>query len=118
MGHAAGRMLVAVLALVALAACASGGGTATTDGQGDVVQFIDIRNEASEAVVVTARVGASPEQQLGFLGPAEGRRFQISTGAAANDELFLRARNPDTGREATATLTLAPGQTLAWAIRF
>jgi hypothetical protein len=72
----------------------------------------------TEPVEVTARVGASPEQRLGLLGPAEFHRFRIDTGAASTGTILLRARNRQTGREATRTLEVAAGQTLEWSIRF
>lgn len=106
-----------VALLVAAAACAS---TPGDDGAaGDtVLQFVDIRNESGEPVLLEARVGASAAQNLGFLEPGGRRRYEIPTGAAATGDLFLRARNPDTGREATTTLQVQPGRVLEWAVTF
>ncbi len=106
--------LVTVLALAVLVGCA-GRETGTSTA---VVQFIDIRNQSGEPVLVTARIDAGQEQQLGFLEPVAFRRFQLPTGAAATGEIVLRARNPQTGREAIERLQVAPGQTLEWVIRF
>ncbi len=111
------RLLAALLALLSLAAGSACSSAPARQGEG-VVQFIDIRNESGEPVVVTARVGASGEQRLGFFEQSSFRRVTISTGAATTGEIFLRARNADTGREAVTTLQAAPGQTLAWTIRF
>ncbi len=83
-----------------------------------VQQHLEIRNEAPESVVVTARVGASPEQQLGVVEPAVSRLFTIETGAASTRDIFLRARNPRTGNEAIETLQVTPGETLNWVVRF
>ena len=112
------KIFIIVIAIVgALAGCASA--PARQGDAGDtVLQFVDIRNDSGEPVTVTARVGASAEQNLGFLGPAESRRFDISTGASSTGTLVLRARNAQTGREATQTLEISPGQTLQWVIRF
>ena len=107
------RAVFAAVVLTVLSGCAG------TPERGDaVLQFVDIRNESGEPVLVTARVSTSPEQQLGFLGPGEFRRFEIPTGANTTGDLFLRARNPQTGREAVETLQVVPGQTLEWRIRF
>ena len=101
----------AVVAGLPMACASAPAGEGTT-----AVQFIDIRNDSPESVVITARVGASEEQRLGLLEPTQFRRFEITTGAATDDMIFLRARNPETGREDTATLQVAPGETLEWSI--
>jgi len=105
---------LAVLALVIGAGCTS---APVREGE-SVVQFLDIRNDTGEPVTVTARVGASPEQRLGFFEPTGFRRVELATGAATTGTIFLRARNPETGREATQTLEVSPGRTLEWTIRF
>jgi hypothetical protein len=114
-----GRLILtraALLAgLVATAACVSTPGGAAGD---TVLQFVDVRNESGEPVTLTARVGASEEQRLGFLEPGGFRRFEIPTGAASTGDLFLRARNPETGREATTTLQVQADRTLEWRIAF
>lgn len=102
------------LSLSWLAACAS---APVREGE-SVLQFLDVRNMSGEPVEVTARVGTSPEQRLGFLGPAEFRRFEIATGASPIGTVFVRARNRDTGREATHTFEVSPGTTPEWMIRF
>lgn len=100
--------LANVLPLIAalLAGCSS---APVREGDGDtsVVQFIDVRNQTGEPVTVTARVGANPELRLGFMEPAAFRRFEIPTGAASDGTVFLRALNPQTGREATQRLQLS-----------
>lgn len=116
-----GRQIVARAALLAVlvasAACASTPGGDDAAGE-TVLQFVDIRNESGEPVTLTARVGASEEQRLGFLEPGGSRRFEIPTGAASTGDLFLRARNPETGREATTTLQVQADRTLEWRIGF
>jgi hypothetical protein len=97
-----------------------GTGQAQQEGQdeGAVVQFIDIENATSDQVFVTARVGNSAEQRLGFLEPGVRRRYTISTGASPTGEIFLRARDPERGMESTQTLSVSPGETLQWVISF
>jgi hypothetical protein len=115
-----GRQLVSGAALFAvLAAAAACASAPVGEGAGGdtVLQFVDIRNESGEPVQLTARVGASEEQRLGFLEPGGYRRFEIPTGAASTGNLFLRARNPQTGREATTTLQVDAARTLEWRIR-
>ncbi|MFN2433664.1 MAG: hypothetical protein ABR599_12785 [Gemmatimonadota bacterium] len=105
-------ILPILLTVASLAACSGsaprdGDGTAAGDEAANrdapVLVWLDVRNESGSPVVLTARVGASPEQQLGFLGPGEYRRYRLPTGAAVTDDLVVRARGED-GREATTTL--------------
>jgi hypothetical protein len=109
-------LLIAALVVV-LVGCASSGGAGGAENT-TVLQWIDITNQTTEPVVVTARVGAGPEQPLGFFGPAEYRRVKIDTSAASMDEIFLDARNDRTGNHATNRLRVTPGQTLRWDIQF
>ena len=102
-----------VLGTLVLAGCAS----SPVAEDRSVVQFIDIRNDSGEPVIVTARVGAGVEERLGFLEPGASRRFDVPTGAASTNTVELRARNPQTGREARQALELAPDRTLEWSIR-
>ena len=116
-----GRLILTSAALLAglvtTAACASTPGGEGAAGE-TVLQFVDVRNESGEPLTLTARVGASEEQQLGFLEPGGFRRFEIPTGAASTGDLFMRARNPETGREATTTLQVQADRTLEWRIAF
>jgi hypothetical protein len=108
-----------VLAILLMGCASSGQGTAAAGAADDtVVQWIDITNTAGEPVTVSARVGAGPEQPLGFFGPAEYRRVRLPTGADPTGEIFLSARNNQTGNQATTRLKVTPGQTLRWDVRF
>ena len=109
-------LLIVGLSLV-LAACASSGAGGVAENS-TVQQWIDVTNQTSEPVTVTARVGAGAEQPLGFFGPAEYRRVKVETGVATTDEIYLEARNNETGNHATTNLKVTPGQTLRWDIQF
>jgi hypothetical protein len=104
--------------LLVLAACASSGAGGGAAENSTVQQWIDITNQTSEPVAVTARVGAGAVQPLGFFGPAEYRRVKIDTGASTTDEIYLEARNDQTGNHATSRLKVIPAQTLRWDIQF
>jgi hypothetical protein len=110
---------IALLAILLMGCASSGQGTAAAGATDDtVVQWIDLTNTAGEPVTVSARVGAGAEQPLGFFGPAEYRRVRVSTGADPTGEIFLSARNNQTGNQATTRLKVTPGQTLRWDIKF
>ena len=111
------RLLIVGLTLVLSGCASSGAGGGAAEGS-TVEQWIDISNQTTEPVVVTARVGAGEEQRFGLFGPSEQHRVRISTGAATTDEIYLEARNDRTGNHATTTMKVVPGQTLRWDIHF
>lgn len=83
--------------------------TTAEEAAGPVVGTVEVVNNSGDPVVVSARVGNSAEQRLGFLGPGERSIFRVPSGASPTDELTMTAQGQD-GRRIDEVVQLVDGR--------